>query len=50
MPKNQGHKDKLYISASEHAIYGGGKKRERSSVRRPLPFDNCALSLQPFET
>ena len=50
MPKNQGHKDKLYISATEWAQEYGGKKRDKSTVKRALPFDSCALSLQPYET
>lgn len=27
----------------------GGKKRERVHTKRALPFDSCALSLQPYE-
>ncbi|TXT08649.1 hypothetical protein VHUM_02777 [Vanrija humicola] len=46
--------DKMYVTYSEHAAghhtaSGGGKRAEtgKSDFQR-LPFDSCALSLQPF--
>ena len=35
---------------AEWAVEYGGKKRSRKGGARTLPFDCCALSLQPFET
>ena len=50
--------DKLYMRASEHATsHGGSKAAHRyatglhstsGTTSRPLPFDCCALTLQPF--
>ena len=50
MGRNQHSKDRLFITATEWAVEYGGKKRERSKAKRVLPFDSCALSLQPYET
>lgn len=53
MGKKQHQKDKMYLTFTEWTTLYGGKKTgpevgERASFRR-LPFDHCALSLQPFE-
>ena len=48
MGRNQHSKDRLFITATEWAVEYGGKKRERHAVKRGLPFDSCALSLQRF--
>lgn len=50
MGRNQHSKDRLFITATEWAVEYGGKKRARQTGQRTLPFDSCALSLQPFET
>lgn len=51
MGKKQHQKDKLYISATEWKHEWGGKKAQQErKAYRVLPFDRCALSLQPFET
>eukprot|EP00043_Microstomoeca_roanoka_P002807 m.40631 g.40631 ORF g.40631 m.40631 type:complete len:524 (-) comp11735_c0_seq1:218-1789(-) len=52
MGKNQHSKDRMFITATEWAtLYGGKKKDEpgKGSKYKRLPFDCCALSLQPFE-
>ena len=43
--------DKLYISNKEWAQDFGGKQAAKGfkSEFKRLPFDCCALSLQPFE-
>lgn len=53
MGKKQHQKDKMYLTFTEWTNLYGGKKSgpvvgERAAFRR-LPFDHCALSLQPFE-
>jgi peptidyl-prolyl cis-trans isomerase-like protein 2 len=48
MGRNQHSKDRLFITATEWAVEYGGKKRERHAQKRVLPFDSCALSLQPY--
>lgn len=51
MGKRQHQKDKLYLTCTEWStIYGGRRAnadQEQAQFRR-LPFDHCALSLQPF--
>eukprot|EP00056_Hartaetosiga_gracilis_P005770 m.88742 g.88742 ORF g.88742 m.88742 type:complete len:540 (+) comp12273_c4_seq7:44-1663(+) len=52
MGKNQHSKDKLYVTATEWSSLYGGKKKETpgaSSKYKKLPFDCCAISLQPTE-
>mmetsp|Transcript_33973 Transcript_33973/g.87227 ORF Transcript_33973/g.87227 Transcript_33973/m.87227 type:complete len:578 (-) Transcript_33973:195-1928(-) len=49
MGKKQHSKDLMYITHSEWATqYGGYKDRSREK-KRFLPFNYCALTLQPFE-
>ncbi|PRD26332.1 UNVERIFIED_CONTAM: Ppil2 [Trichonephila clavipes] len=52
MGKKQHQKDKMYLTATEWSQFYGGKKHVGSNAGsefRRLPFDHCALSLQPFE-
>ena len=53
MGKKQHQSDKLYLTATEWSTLYGGKKVNRSDPDvkdfRRLPFDHCALSLQPYE-
>ncbi|GFU03734.1 RING-type E3 ubiquitin-protein ligase PPIL2 [Nephila pilipes] len=52
MGKKQHQKDKMYLTATEWSQFYGGKKHvgnNAGSEFRRLPFDHCALSLQPFE-
>jgi len=54
MGKKQHQSDKLYLTATEWSTLYGGKKNtgyDSKDVQdfRRLPFDHCALSLQPFE-
>lgn len=53
MGKRQHQKDKLYLTTTEWStIYGGRRTASRegeSAEFKRLPFDHCALSLQPFE-
>ncbi|OQR78640.1 peptidyl-prolyl cis-trans isomerase 2 isoform X2, partial [Tropilaelaps mercedesae] len=53
MGKKQHQKDKMYLTTTEWSTLYGGKRavtaESRSSEFRRLPFDHCALSLQPFE-
>lgn len=57
MGKKQHQKDKLYLTATEWATEWGGKRAGRpGGVSDPdmkdfrrLPFDHCALSMQPYE-
>ena len=47
--KNQHSKDRMFITATEHAgLYGGYKKKKTIGLTGALPFDCCALSLLPF--
>ncbi|XP_064483461.1 RING-type E3 ubiquitin-protein ligase PPIL2-like [Ornithodoros turicata] len=50
MGKRQHQKDKMYLTTTEWTdLYGGRKKRvDVNSEFKRLPFDHCALSLQPF--
>ena len=51
MGRNQHSKDRMYITATEHAVeYGGFKKKREGKLEGSLPFACCALSLLPFET
>ena len=45
MPNNQ---DKMYITATEHAMTGGYKRKEGAKLKS-LPFNYCSLSFTPFE-
>jgi len=52
MGKRQHAQDRMYITATEHAMLFGGKRADvvvDQGFKR-LPFDCCALSLSPFET
>lgn len=55
MGKRQHQKDKLYLTTTEWStIYGGrrattARQHGGGSEFKRLPFDHCALSLQPFE-
>ncbi|KAH8030800.1 hypothetical protein HPB51_011844 [Rhipicephalus microplus] len=54
MGKRQHQKDKLYLTTTEWStIYGGRRpnatRQAEGSEFKRLPFDHCALSLQPFE-
>ena len=44
-------KDRAYVTASEWASEGGGKRRDGGAAApfRRLPFDRCAISFLPFE-
>jgi peptidyl-prolyl cis-trans isomerase-like 2 len=48
MGKNQHSKDRMFLTATEWKEIGGKRTEARGSYR-PLPFNACALSLQPFE-
>ena len=51
MGKNQHSKDRMFITATEHAgLYGGYKKKTTIGLTGALPFDCCALSLLPFDS
>lgn len=39
----------MFLTATEWKELGGHKKDSTNKSYRPLPFDSCALSLQPFE-
>lgn len=51
MGKKQHQKDKMYLTATEWSTLYGGKKHVSHNPEGfcRLPFDHCALSLQPFE-
>ncbi|CAM1327601.1 PPIL2 (predicted), partial [Pycnogonum litorale] len=51
MGKRQHQKDKMYLTCTEWSTLYGGKKsvKPQDAEFRRLPFDHCALSLQPFE-
>ena len=53
MGKNQHSKDRLFLTATEHASgehRGFGKQSTFNLPYRTLPFDCCAISFRPFET
>ena len=53
MGKNQHSKDRLFLTATEHASgehRGSGKLSTLNLPYRTLPYDCCALSFRPFET
>lgn len=39
----------MFLTATEWKELGGKKADSTNKAYRPLPFDSCALSLQPFE-
>lgn len=39
----------MFLTATEWKGLGGKKADTTNKSYRPLPFDACALSLQPFE-
>lgn len=39
----------MFLTATEWKEIGGKKADSTNKSYRPLPFDACALSLQPFE-
>lgn len=45
----QHSKDRMFLTATEWKGLGGKKADGTNKSYRPLPFDACALSLQPFE-
>lgn len=53
MGRRQHQSDKMYITSTEWKHQFGGKKQAvpggKGAEFRRLPFDCCALSLQPFE-
>jgi hypothetical protein len=50
MGRRQHQSDKLWISNKEWAEdFGGKKKKKGTGEFKRLPFDCCAISLQPFE-
>lgn len=50
MGKKQHQSDKLYITHKEWSTLFGGKRANTGPAKfRRLPFNYCALSLQPFE-
>ena len=56
MGKKQHQSDKLYLTATEWSTLYGGRKANSRNISDPdvkdfrrLPFDHCALSLQPYE-
>ena len=54
MGKNQHSKDRLFLTATEHASgehRGSGKSSAKVHLPyRTLPYDCCAISFRPFET
>ncbi|GAB5034831.1 peptidyl-prolyl cis-trans isomerase-like 2 [Nannochloropsis oceanica] len=50
MGKKQHSKDRMFLTATEWKELGGKRETAGRSSYRPLAFDSCALSLQPFET
>ena len=51
MGRNQHSKDRMFVTATEHARDGGGyKKKREGKLEGSLPFECCALSLLPFES
>jgi len=48
MVKHKHHSDRLYLNAKEFAEFWGGYKDKSKLPFRTLPFNCCALSLQPF--
>jgi peptidyl-prolyl cis-trans isomerase-like protein 2 len=53
MGKNQHSKDRLFLTATEHASgehRGYGKQSMLNLPYRTLPYDCCAISFRPFET
>ena len=54
MGRKQHQSDKLWLTTQEWKYFFGGKKPGRKADPdevdfKRLPFDHCALSLQPFE-
>ncbi|ODN05439.1 Peptidyl-prolyl cis-trans isomerase-like 2 [Orchesella cincta] len=53
MGKKQHQKDKMYLTFTEWSTLYGGKRpksmQQDNSEFQRLPYDHCALSLQPFE-
>ena len=49
MGKKRHNRDKLYLSAWELKTEGCGKKDTQNIPVAKLPFNYCALSLQPFK-
>jgi len=54
MGRKQHQSDKLWLTTQEWKYFFGGKKPDRKADPdevdfKRLPFDHCALSLQPFE-
>ena len=39
----------MFLTASEWKEIGGKREAGGKGAYRPLPFDSCALSLQPYE-
>ena len=50
MGKNQHSKDRMFITATEHAGLYRGYKKKTIGLTGALPFDCCALSLLPFDS
>ncbi len=50
MGKNQHSKDKLFVSASEHAASSGGFKAASAREYARLPFTCCSLTFARWET
>ena len=53
MGKNQHSKDRLFLTATEHASgehRGYGRQGQLHLPYRTLPYDCCAISFRPFET
>ena len=48
-PQTQHSKDRMFLTATAWKGLGGKKADTTNKSYRPLPFDACALSLQPFE-
>eukprot|EP00002_Diphylleia_rotans_P027187 TRINITY_DN5440_c0_g1_i2.p1 TRINITY_DN5440_c0_g1~~TRINITY_DN5440_c0_g1_i2.p1 ORF type:complete len:436 (-),score=75.36 TRINITY_DN5440_c0_g1_i2:753-2060(-) len=49
MGKKQHSKDRMFLTATEWATEWGGKKVEQTVSCKKLPFNCCALSLQPVD-
>eukprot|EP00629_Pelagomonadales_sp_RCC1024_P000624 CAMPEP_0119281320 /NCGR_PEP_ID=MMETSP1329-20130426/24473_1 /TAXON_ID=114041 /ORGANISM="Genus nov. species nov., Strain RCC1024" /LENGTH=548 /DNA_ID=CAMNT_0007281929 /DNA_START=190 /DNA_END=1833 /DNA_ORIENTATION=- len=50
MGKNQHSKDRMFVTATEHARGEGGyKKKVERGMTGALPFESCALTLLPFQ-